>query len=250
MSKRVVYMFHSIGQLSANDSADIHYNFSTTKFFQLLQMLGNEVSSIERSMNIDNDCNAVIGFDDGHISNYNIALELADRNYGNADFFINPSTIGQKDYMSWSQLKELDDLGMSIQSHGLDHVYFSDLSAALQTYQLEKSKAIIEDKLSSPVHLFAPPGGRFNEQTLEACHHAGYRAIAHSAPDNWTDSTSFLIPRVPVHSMDSAYSLYSFTRDRSFCLQRMRLAYQLKLWVKQALGNNRYDRFRSQVLGV
>src|ERR1700722_18937196 len=63
------------------------------------------------------DCriNPVVTFDDGHVSNYEVALPLL-QNYGlTARFFITAGWTGQKpDYMSWEDLRKLHNSGQRI----------------------------------------------------------------------------------------------------------------------------------------
>ena len=139
-----VYMFHSIGKLDLNDSADPHYNFSEEKFIEFLQSVG-PVNSIAGTKEQKTLGAPIVTFDDGHQSNYLAALSMIDKKLGFGDFFINPSMVGKKDFMDWNQLREIAELGMSIQSHSFDHIYLSDCNGEKQKYQLQKSKEIIED---------------------------------------------------------------------------------------------------------
>jgi peptidoglycan/xylan/chitin deacetylase (PgdA/CDA1 family) len=67
---------------------------------------------------------SVVGltFDDGRVSDYETAYPLLRELGWEADFFVNTATVGSKGFLSWSQIAEMHRGGMSIQSHGHDHV--------------------------------------------------------------------------------------------------------------------------------
>ena len=96
-----------------------------------------------------------ISFDDGHETNF-AAFEDIVRAGGTADFFVNPGTVGTAGFLSWSQLREMDQLGASIQSHGMHHIGLDDLTPQGVDESLQASRKRIEDELGRSVELFAP----------------------------------------------------------------------------------------------
>src|SRR5881296_3721116 len=63
----------------------------------------------------------IFTFDDGHISNCQLALPLLRRFGFKATFFVTAGRIGAVDMMDWSQIRELHAAGMEIGSHTLTH---------------------------------------------------------------------------------------------------------------------------------
>jgi peptidoglycan/xylan/chitin deacetylase (PgdA/CDA1 family) len=244
----IVYMFHSIGDLDINDSADPHYNYALKKFITLLKTVG-PVTSIREALT--NQCldSSIVTFDDGHISNYAAAIAMHEQKIGVADFFVNPNMVGEKDYMTWNQLREISALGMSIQSHSLDHVYLSDCSYAEQSNQLKKSKEIIEHNIGSVVSILAPPGGRYNSDTVKISEKVGYQVITNSKPGVWHRLDQKLIPRIPVHINDSIRKLASCSEKNSLYVRKLKAKYIVTGLAKKSLGNNNYEKLRSTVLG-
>ena len=59
----------------------------------------------------------------------------------------------------WDDLRELERLGVSIQSHGASHRPFSKLSLPEQEEELTRSKTALEANLEKPVEVFAYPYG-------------------------------------------------------------------------------------------
>ena len=119
----------------------------------------------------------VLTFDDGLESDYTCALPLLKEFGAAATFFVNTSTVGQPGYLSWFQLAEMRDAGMSIQSHGHRHVDFTLLPADVLTNELSFSKQQIEDRLGCAVRFVAPPHGIVNGRVLELALALGYEAV-------------------------------------------------------------------------
>jgi peptidoglycan/xylan/chitin deacetylase (PgdA/CDA1 family) len=79
----------------------------------------------------------------------------------------------------WDDLRELERLGVSIQSHGASHRSFSKLSLTEQEEELARSKITLEANLERPVEVFAYPygdGGTEPRSTNGVLEWAGYRA--------------------------------------------------------------------------
>ncbi len=245
MSKSI-YMFHAIGSDNELQDCDPHYCYSTEKFIAFIRGCGS-VTSLKEAL-CGNEIDAVVTFDDGHISNFDAALEIKETVNGCADFFINPSMVGKKNFMSWANIRQINDLGMSIQSHSLDHVYLSDLNYKQQYEQLLSSKEIIEDKVGSAVAILAPPGGRYNQDTIDICKKIGYQHVSISKPGRW--SQSYMSPRIAVLNGYPVADLVDCKNTFSPLLYKQVLKYQLTGLAKTVLGNKRYDGIRSRLLGV
>ena len=79
--------------------------------------------------------------------------------------------------LSWDEVKEMHDSGMSFGSHSVTHPILSTLSIDRCKTEILGSKKTIEEKLRSPVKAFAyPNGGRedFNEDIKNLVRAAGY----------------------------------------------------------------------------
>ena len=80
-------------------------------------------------------------------------------------------------YLNASEIREIADLGFEIGSHGLSHIPFSRLGPNEQAYELEASKAFLEQVIYDEVTSFCYPyGGRdsYTDYTLELLHRKGY----------------------------------------------------------------------------
>lgn len=240
-----VYMFHSIGEGSDIFGADPHYSYSTDQFIEFLKSV-RKTNSLQNCLEEVNG-DPLLTFDDGHKSNLKAAELICEYNGGSADFFVNPNTIDTQNYLSWSELKRMNNMGMSIQSHSLDHIYLSDLSYYKQKQQLANSKSIIEDKLGTEVTVLAPPGGRFNQHTVELCHSLGYKHLSVSKPGRWKGG--YTSPRIPVLRSTPLEELIACSNIETGFIKKQVLKYRITGMAKKALGNKSYDFIRSKLLG-
>jgi peptidoglycan/xylan/chitin deacetylase (PgdA/CDA1 family) len=133
---------------------------------------------------------ALITFDDGYRSNLEIAVPWL-RRYGYpAVMFVPTDFIGgsnsfdadaepEEPICNWSELRELERLGVSVQSHGAAHRRFSELSLAQQAMELARSKCALEIGLQRAVEVFSFPYGDDGADPAAlrtALQRTGYRA--------------------------------------------------------------------------
>jgi peptidoglycan/xylan/chitin deacetylase (PgdA/CDA1 family) len=133
---------------------------------------------------------ALLTFDDGYRSMRTVALSSLLQFGYPAVLFVPTDYIGgfngfdagyepEEAICDWDDLRELERLGVSIQSHGASHRSFSKLSLPEQEEELTRSKTTLEAGLEKPVEVFAYPygdGGTEPRSTGRALELAGYRA--------------------------------------------------------------------------
>jgi peptidoglycan/xylan/chitin deacetylase (PgdA/CDA1 family) len=133
---------------------------------------------------------ALLTFDDGYRSMRTVALPWLLRFGCPAVLFVPTDYIGglngfdagyepEEPICDWDDLRELERLGVSIQSHGASHRSFSKLGLLEQEEELARSKTILEAGLEKPVEVFAYPygdGGTEPRLTGRALERVGYRA--------------------------------------------------------------------------
>jgi peptidoglycan/xylan/chitin deacetylase (PgdA/CDA1 family) len=133
---------------------------------------------------------ALLTFDDGYRSIRTVALPWLLRFGYPAVLFVPTDYIGgindfdagdepEEAICDWDDLRELECLGVSIQSHGASHCSFSKLSLPEQEEDLTRSRSTLETGLEKPVEVFAYPygdGGTEPRSTGKALERAGYRA--------------------------------------------------------------------------
>lgn len=258
MSARcTVLMYHATPLNEAEvGSADPHYSVALGVYEQhldLMQNLGYTARAVERIESSLRRGERPIGmtFDDGHVTNLLAANALARRGWCGT-FFVNPGTVGTADYLSWSQLQEMAELGMSIQSHAQYHRYQDELSREDQWADLSQSKTAIEQHLGRPVTVYAPPGGRVSSYTTELAKQAGYTMVSTSRVGVWhlqTDSV-WDVPRFAVLAKTPLNQLQAWMTQAPTEVTKQVWRYRLLRSAKRLFGNGGYERLRSAVLGA
>ena len=122
-----------------------------------------------------------ITFDDAQRSNFEVAFPLFAEAGMTATVFVVPAWVGRTGYCTWSQLRELQAGGWSIQSHTQTHPFLSTLDEVAVMRELADSRREIEDNLGAPVMTLALPNGDWPQRRYRhLLEGSGYRYIATS----------------------------------------------------------------------
>jgi len=251
-----VFMYHALfSQDKPLKGADPFYAISTECFSEQIEECKKanfSIMSLQNALSSDqlesgNIC--VFTFDDGHVSNYH-AAEILHLHGFSADFFINTVNVGKDNYLSEKQLQNMFEMNMSIQSHGHEHIYISDLSLNDASFQLSNSKKILSNITGNDVTIYAPPGGRINSEVVNICKKTGYTVIANSKPGIWKDRKNVLsIPRFAVLGSTSLLTFKNWLFANKISLLKLESKYLITRTLKLVLGNKNYERFRGSVVG-
>lgn len=136
-------------------------------------------------------------FDDGDADNFTLAPLLRQYNVP-ATFYIPSGLVGTAGYMTWDELKTLQDSGSEIGGHSLDHVKVSGLDPA--TLQHE----ICDDRQNLVAHGFTPvtfayPFGNYDPAVLamlKQCGYLGARTIR-DGPQSFPLADPYLVKALP-----------------------------------------------------
>ena len=120
---------------------------------------------------------------------------------GRTNEFDRETSQPQEPICDWHELRELEQGGVSIQSHSATHPAFSTLSAAELRRELRDSKAALEERLGRAVELLAYPYGDagVEQPVVEAAlGEAGYRAafLYGGGPFRLPANSVFRLPRL------------------------------------------------------
>jgi peptidoglycan/xylan/chitin deacetylase (PgdA/CDA1 family) len=108
----------------------------------------------------------LVTFDDGYSDQYQYAVPILARYGYSATFFVNTATIGRRNHLSWQQLRDMEDGGMSIEPHGVDHVDLAALPPERQAFEIGHCVASLREHLGEPIVAFAYPSGAFDAATM------------------------------------------------------------------------------------
>ncbi len=142
----------------------------------------------------------LITFDDGYLDNYRNAFPIL-KKYGlRATIFIIPAfTSVQPGYMTWEQLKEMEQSGITIESHTLTHPKLEELPDDEIRSELLNSKTLLEQNLGHPIEFLAYPTGTYNLHIAGIAQDIGYKGaftIKYGVVDR--GSNFFALERVPI----------------------------------------------------
>ena len=118
----------------------------------------------------------VITFDDGWRNQYSYAFPLL-RKYGyTATFFIFTDAIGRDNFLTWDQIRVVNNSGMTIGGHTRTHPYLFELTNMDSLRQeIIGGKRIIEDQIGHSIQEFAYPFGQYDDRIIGVVKEAGYQ---------------------------------------------------------------------------
>jgi hypothetical protein len=182
-----------------------------------------------------------ITFDDGHISNFDLAAPILQSRGLTARFFITVGwTAKRPGYMGWQELQSLHQAGHSIGAHGWTHALLTHCSDRELQTELGRSRLTLEDKLGSSITTMSLPGGRYNRRVLAACEQAGYTEIYTSIPRAETLPLGTIIGRLNIRGdMQPEWIAKLFEPDGKL-LDRLGKQYRRKEALKKLLGDRLY----------
>ena len=190
MSCDIGFTFHGIGRPARALSEDEAGYWVDEAVF--LKILDHVAASSER-------VRYVITFDDGNLSDHRIALPaLAERGL-HARFFVLTGRIGWPESLGESEIGDLAAAGMTIGSHGIDHLPWPEIDDATLEAEVAGSRAMLGSLLGTGIEEAGIPFGRYDARVLRALRAAGYRCAWSSDGGRFSDE-SFLRPRTSLRA--------------------------------------------------
>jgi len=183
----------------------------------------------------------VITFDDGHVSNFDLAAPILASRDLTAHFFLTVGWLATRPgYMDWSQVRALHQAGHTIGAHGWSHTFLTHCSPTQLDLELARARLTLEDHLGAPITTMSLPGGRANRRVLAACRAAGYIHVYTSAPRVEHLPTAFTVGRLNIRgNMQPAWLAQLFSPSSSL-LARLSRAHRLKAAAQSVLGDRLY----------
>lgn len=119
---------------------------------------GHTFAVASRAKDCDDTC-VVITFDDGYRDVYEQAFPVLKELGVPATFFVITEKIGKEGFVTWEELKEMQDAGWEINSHTANHARLIDLPPDALKAELEKSQQSIKEHLGTESPCVAYPFG-------------------------------------------------------------------------------------------
>ena len=186
-----------VNQFDAQMDYLVESGYTSISPEELYKALNGEISLPEKSV--------LITFDDGYVDNYTNAFPIL-KYYGlKATIFVIPALV-DKDarYLTWEQLLEMEQSGVTAQSHTLNHRKLEELPDDEIRAELLNSKLLLEEKLGHAVEFLAYPTGTYNLHIAGIAKDCGYKGaftIKYGNVD--LGSNLFALERVPIFQTGS-----------------------------------------------
>ncbi len=188
----------------------------------------------------------LITFDDGNVSDYEIAFPILLKKKVRAIFFVIIDKIGKPGYMNWSQILEMKESGMEIGSHSLCHYSMKSLSLSEVDFELRKSKSILEDFLNIQIKSFSYPYGDYTRETNKLASEAGYTSIFTSRHGLFNSKNS-LIPRNSINASMNFKNVLKVLKAKPQTLISWWIEDNSKLLLKKYVGLENYKKVRNYI---
>jgi peptidoglycan/xylan/chitin deacetylase (PgdA/CDA1 family) len=136
----------------------------------------------------------VITLDDGWRNQYAYAFPLLQKYHDTATFFIFTNAIDHDLFLTWDQVRVMNNSGMTIGGHTKTHPYLPDITDPIVLRdEITASKKVIEDQIGQKIDLFAYPYGHYRDDIIDIVKESGYAAarstykgINHTRQDLYT----------------------------------------------------------------
>lgn len=254
-----ILLYHDIRDdnfdLSAVEPRFRPYILKESDFISQIEWLrdrGYNAVGLQELANQLDDQTVCIVFDDGWVSNYQVAHSILCLNGIKASFFVTVENVGKPDMMDWDEIKELQQNGMTIGSHSMTHRIPAELSDDKLNYELSESKRILEEHLNQKIEFFSSPTG-FSDFRLERfAQRNGYKAACLSKVGfNYLQPKENGFLRLNKIGIKRGYSLDMFkdiVRGKRSTLVSLRSKQLIRNYAKSFLGPRRYEGLKKRLL--
>jgi peptidoglycan/xylan/chitin deacetylase (PgdA/CDA1 family) len=162
-----------------------------------------------------------ISFDDGNVSDVDIALPaLAERGL-RADFFVLAGRLGQPGSLDEDGVRELRKCGMTIGSHGMRHRSWRGMDPATTGAELVTARERLAAVAGTPIDAAACPLGRYDRRVLADLRRLGYIRVF-TSDRRTARQGAWLQPRFSARRGDTPGSLRSDVAAQSRLARRLR----------------------------
>jgi peptidoglycan/xylan/chitin deacetylase (PgdA/CDA1 family) len=149
-----------------------------------------------------------ISFDDGNASDIELGLDGLLKRKRSASFFVLAGRLGRPGSLTASDVEELRRYGMTIGTHGMDHVPWRSLTRAQQERELVHARQMIAEAAGTPVCEAALPLGAYDRKVLVNLRRLGYHRV-YSSDRRSMNVGAWLQPRFSIRADDTIESIRS-----------------------------------------
>jgi peptidoglycan/xylan/chitin deacetylase (PgdA/CDA1 family) len=258
MSNIPVLMYHALEDndhpAGANSLGEQLYVLQASRFREQMEYLHREGF---RTFLLDElldtevwpEKGVVLTFDDGHESNYTLALPILQCFGFKAEFFVTTGWTDTSHFMNRDQIKALHSAGMSIGSHGKCHDFLDEMTDQEIEQELQESMETLTRITGQQVTSFSAPGGRIKSVVGKIADKLGYRIICTSRPGSFSRGISaHSVPRFALRQDTDLATFGNIVKLDSVYLYKLKNRNKLLSLAKKVLGNGLYESGRNLFL--
>lgn len=151
----------------------------------------------------------VLTFDDGYKDNYENLLPILEEMGMKATVYIVTNAIGTGEYLSYEELKEMQDRGVELGSHTANHIPLTELPPEKQAEEIKLSKLMLEWKGLNTIYTFSYPNGAYDENMTKMLKQNEYLTAVTGEPGiNDFNTNPYLLHRT--HIVNPTFGIYEF----------------------------------------
>jgi peptidoglycan/xylan/chitin deacetylase (PgdA/CDA1 family) len=170
-----------------------------------------------------------LSFDDGNRSDVATALPALVERGLTGRFFPLAGRLRTRGSLDPADLRALVAAGMTLGSHGMDHIPWRRLDAATRHREFTVAREALAEAAGAAISEVALPFGQYDRATLLGLRRRGYRH-AFSSDRLRVDPTLWFQPRFSVHQGDTVDTVVGHLRRTS---RRQELLTRAKIGVKR-----------------
>lgn len=141
----------------------------------------------------------ILTFDDGYEDNYINMMPMVQAMGMKATMFMATNYIGKEGYVSWQQLKEMQNSGIEIGSHTANHLPLDEVAVDKLDNEIKLSKLLMEWNGMKTIYFFSYPNGVYTDKSIQCLKDNDYlAAVTGDAGYNRPNTDNFLLQRTNV----------------------------------------------------
>jgi peptidoglycan/xylan/chitin deacetylase (PgdA/CDA1 family) len=133
-------------------------------------------------------------FDDGNDTDFSPVFDLLQKHGITGIFFVCAGRIDKPDFLSASQLRAMHGHGMTIGSHGYDHIDWREATETTLRYEFIDARHRIEDAIGAEIETASVPFGLVDRRSAQWAVRAGFKRLFTSS-GGFATADQGLIPR-------------------------------------------------------
>lgn len=141
----------------------------------------------------------ILTFDDGYEDNYTTMLPILEEYGMKAMVYMVTNKIGKPDYLTWNELRDMQERSIEIGSHTANHQPLTRLDAEKQAEEVKLSKLLMEWNGIRTVFSFSYPNGAYSAEMPDMLRENEYlTAVTGDAGLNTFETDPYLMQRINI----------------------------------------------------